>query len=295
MSALGDFTQAFEFLRKKGIASASAKSSRSAMEGLVAIAVSPDARRASLLEVNSETDFVARNDLFRAFVTNLNTSLLTQPSQPSESAVHDKAALLTVGLSADSTGTTVKSTGTTAVQTVGDVLPALIGKLGELIVPRRSVLVDIQSGCLAHYVHNGQGQVGQVGAVVALAFDASKLSPESVGKMTEVGKKLAMHVVAAKPLYVNPEAIPRGVLEKERAFVMDQVSGSNKPPQIVEKMIGGRLAKFYAEVCLEQQPHLIEEQNPTVGAYFQSLSKEVGTSVSCSHFVRYQVGEDQTE
>jgi len=257
----GDVESAVDWLRKKGLAKAAKKAGRIAADGLIGIAT--QGGRGAVVEVNSETDFVARGDEFQNFVLKAAKQALA--------AEGDLERLLA---SAHDTG-----------GKMADVLAALVGKIGENMSVRRSAAVSVEPGVVASYVHNAVApDLGKIGVLVAL---------ESTGdsaKLMALGKQLAMHVAAANPIALNVESIPPDVVARERAIYADQARESGKPENVIEKMIEGRLRKFYEESVLLQQVFVVDGETQ-VGKVVQNAAKEIGAPVVVAGFVRFAVGE----
>lgn len=244
----GDIELAIENLRKSGQAKAAKKAGRVASEGAVGIKTSADGKTAVMIEVNSETDFVARDDNFKQFVDLLvNRALETKET--------DVAKLMALPAAEG------------ASESLEDRRLALVQKIGENIQVRRIQLLSA-SGVVGTYVHGSK-----IGVIAALtAGDA------------ELGRDVCMHIAAANPLVVNPSDVPAAVLEKEKEIFAAQARESGKPEEIIEKMIGGRIKKYLAEVSLVEQA-FVKDPDATVG----KLLKDKGASVSS--FVRFEVGE----
>jgi elongation factor Ts len=238
----GDLDAAAELMRKTGLAKADKKAARVAAEGTVA--VERAGKSAVLVEVNCETDFVARSDEFLAFARVLARAALDQ-------APSDLNALLALGAGASS---------------LEDQRRALIAKIGENISVRRFVRVTAPDA-LGTYIHGGR-----IGSLVALK-----------GGDEALAKDLAMHVAAVNPAYIDSSGVPAAVLDKEREILAEQTKGEKKPPEIVAKMVEGRLRKYLAEITLVGQP-FVKEPDTTV----EKLLKKAGATVV--QFVRYEVG-----
>jgi elongation factor Ts len=238
----GDLDAAAELMRKTGLAKADKKAARVAAEGTVA--VERAGNNAVLVEVNCETDFVARSDEFLAFARELARVAL-------DKAPSDLTALLAIGAGGS---------------TMEDRRRALIAKIGENISVRRFVRVTAP-GVLGTYVHGGR-----IGSLVALT-----------GGDEALAKDLAMHVAAVNPPYIDANGVPAAVLDKEREFLTEQTKGEKKPPEIVAKMVEGRLRKYLAEITLVGQP-FVKDPDITV----EKLLKKAGATVV--QFVRYEVG-----
>ena len=239
----GDLDAAAELMRKSGLAKADKKAARVAAEGTVA--VERDGNSAVLVEINSETDFVARSDEFLAFARQVARTAL-------EKAPGDLPALLSLQHGAT---------------TLEEQRRALIAKIGENISVRRFVRVTAP-GALGTYIHGGR-----IGSLVALK-----------GGDEALAKDLAMHVAAANPAYIDANAVPAAVLDKEREILAAQSQGEKKPPEIIAKMVEGRLRKYLAEITLVGQP-FVKDPDTTV----EKLLKAANASVV--QYVRYAVGD----
>jgi elongation factor Ts len=244
--AEGDFTRAEELLRIRSGAKASKASARIAAEGVVGIAVASDARTAAMVELNCETDFVARNDEFRAFANEIAQIVVRE--QPA----HVEALA----------GRTLASGDTIEARRV-----ALVQKIGENVTLRRFVRVAAE-GRVASYVHGTR-----IGVLV-----------DYTGGSEALGKDLAMHIAATKPIAVSREQVPADVIDKERSIAAARAAESGKPANIVEKMVEGAVAKFLAEVTLLPQP-FVKNDKETVGRLVE------GQGARVNGFVLYVVGE----
>jgi len=244
--AAGDFGKAEELLRIRSGAKASEAASRVAAEGVVGIAVAPDARTAAMVEVNCETDFVAKNDEFRAFANEIAQIVVRE--QPADL---DALAGRTLA-----SGDTIEARRVTMVQ-----------KIGENITLRRFVRLAAE-GRVASYVHGSR-----IGVLV-----------DYTGGNEALGKDLAMHIAATKPIAVSREQVPAGVVEKERSIAAARAAESGKPANIVEKMVEGAVAKYLAEVTLLPQP-FVKNDKETVGRLVQAQGARV------NGFILYVVGE----
>jgi elongation factor Ts len=258
----GDIEAAVDWLRKKGLAAAAKKSGRVAAEGLVGVATRGPA--GAVVEVNSETDFVARNELFQAFVRTL--------------------AALAVGSTGDVEalkGTPYPGTG----RSVGEELTELVGRIGENLVLRRAERFAVKEGVVASYAHNTLAPgLGKIGVIVALESAAAE------DKLAALGRQLAMHVAAAGPLYVDIASVPAAALERERAVLREQAQGSGKTVEIVERMVEGRLRKFYEEVVLLEQIFVIDGES-RIGKVVEAAAKEAGAPIRVAGFARFVLGE----
>ncbi len=258
----GDFEVAVDWLRKKGLAAAAKKSSRVAAEGLVAVAVA--GTKGALVELNSETDFVARNDQFQALVdTIVNLELV-------EGADVD-------GLKQSSYPGTGRN--------VADEIAHHVGVIGENMNLRRVAFISVPQGAVVSYVHNAVvPNLGKIGVLVALesAADAAKLQA--------LGKQLAMHIAAAKPEALTTSEVDPEALAREKQIFSDQARASGKPENIIEKMVEGRIRKYYEEVVLLEQVFVIDGKTK-IADVIEQAAKEVGAPVKLAAFVRFALGE----
>jgi elongation factor Ts len=256
----GDMETAIDWLRKKGISKAAKKAGRAAAEGLVGVAVSGNA--GALVEVNAETDFVARNEEFKTFVKAASDIALKEGG--------DLSRLL----AARHGGSTVQQT-----------LTELVAKIGENMAVRRTVALSVDPGVVAAYVHNASSpELGKIGVLVALKSTADK------DKLSALARQLAMHVAAAAPLAITPEHLSRDVVERERGVQMELARQSGKPEAVIEKMMEGRMRKFYEETVLLSQTFVIDGETQ-VGKVLENASKDLGAPVTVEAFIRFQVGE----
>lgn len=257
-----DLEAAVDWLRKKGLAKAAKKAGRVAAEGLIGVAVRGDA--GALVEINSETDFVARNDQFKDFVK--------------------RAAELALELEGDAEKLLTSPMGEGSV-TVGEMLTQLIAKIGENLSVRRAAALAVSPGVVASYVHNAVSpDLGKIGVLVALesAGDAAKLQA--------LGKQIAMHIAAAAPLALNVAELPADVVAREREVQRELARQSGKPENVIDKMIEGRMRKFYEESVLLSQVFVIDQETP-VGKVVEKTAKEIGAPIEITGFLRFAVGE----
>ena len=258
----GDVEQAVDWLRKKGLAAAAKKAGRVAAEGLVGVATAGGT--GALVEVNSETDFVARNDAFQAFVKTATDLTLAKGD--------DLEALKAAPY---------PGTG----RNVGEELAHLIATIGENMALRRARRLEVKSGVVVSYVHNAVSPgVGKIGVLIALDSSAAA---EGVAAL---GRQLAMHVAAANPAYLDVGSVDKETLEREREILRDQARQSGKPEAIVEKMVEGRLRKFYEESVLLEQVYVIDGET-RVGKVVEAAAKQLGSPVRVAGYVRFKVGE----
>ena len=262
METGGDLEGAVDWLRKKGLAAAAKKAGRVAAEGLIGFAV--QGTRGALVEVNAETDFVARNDKFQDFVRNVTALALDVEG--------DVDALAQAPYPGGG-------------EPVSEALTQLIATVGENMSLRRSICLGVGQGLVAAYMHNQVAPgLGKIGVLVAL---------ESAGDgeaLAQLGKQLAMHVAAAAPQAVDQSELDPATLQREREVLAEQARASGKPEEIVEKMVEGRLRKFYEEVCLLDQIFVVDGET-RVRKILEAASKDLGAEVKVAAFVRFVLGE----
>jgi len=257
----GDFEGAVDWLRKKGLAAAAKKAGRTAAEGLIGMAL--DGPRGALVEVNSETDFVARNEQFQAFVR-----------RAAELALAAGGDLEALGQAKTPDGAALD-----------DELARLVGTIGENLILRRTAALSVDPGVVAGYIHNQvEPGLGKIGVLVAL-----RSSGDSAG-LAELGKKLAMHVAAAAPAAIDKDGVDPGALDREREILAEQARASGKPEDIVAKMVEGRLRKYYEEVCLLEQTYVIDGET-RVAKVLEQAAKDLGGAVEVVGMVRFLLGE----
>ncbi|MCF3639083.1 translation elongation factor Ts [Rhizobium sp. TRM95111] len=258
----GDLEAAIDWLRAKGIAKADKKSGRTAAEGLIGIVA--DGVKAVAVEVNSETDFVARNEAFQELVRGVaNVAITTDGSVEAISAA------------------TYPATGKSVDETIKDA----IATIGENMTLRRAALLKVEQGVVATYIHNAAGEgVGKLGVLVALK------SAGDIAVLNAIGRQVAMHVAATNPLAIRAEEVDAAVAERERNVFIEQSRASGKPDNIIEKMVEGRMRKFFEEVALLSQAFVV---NPdvTVGQAVKDAEKEAGASIEVVGMVRLLLGE----
>lgn len=257
----GDMGRAVELLREKGLAAAAKKASRIAAEGLVETVVSEDNKVAAIVEVNSETDFVAKNDIFKNYVKDV-----------AEQVLNTNAGDLDEFLAEEWT----KEAG----KTVKDELVAKIATIGENLNIRRFEKITAENGALVSYKHGG----GKIGVVVELTCDTCN------DAVLEAGRNLAMQVAAIKPKYTSRDEVSKDYIEKETEILRQQALNEGKPANIVDKMVIGRLNKELKEICLLEQPY-VKDGDLTVKKYLEAVSKEAGTTVNVKRFIRFETGE----
>ena len=257
----GNMEAAVDWLRTKGLATASKKSSRTTAEGLVGVAVSGTTGTA--VEVNSETDFVAKNDQFQNFVRTV-TGLALETGD-------DIAALAAASHPAGGT--------------VADVLTANIATIGENQTLRRARRLSVSQGAIVSYVHNAAAPgLGKIGVLVALESSAP------ADKLEALGKQLAMHVAAAFPLALDESGIAADVIERERAIAQEKAAESGKPAEVVAKMVDGAVAKFVKENALLNQLFVMDGKT-RISDVVASAAKDAGVAIVLKDYVRFQLGE----
>ncbi|EDP63773.1 elongation factor Ts [alpha proteobacterium BAL199] len=258
----GDMEAAVDWLRTKGLAAAAKKSGRVAAEGLVGVVV--DGTKGAVAEVNAETDFVARNDGFQAFAETVTALVLSNGA--------DVEALKSVAY---------PGTG----RTVGEQLTHNIATIGENMSIRRAVALSVSDGVVVPYVHNAvRPGLGKIGVLVALESTGDK------AKLADLGKQIAMHIAAAAPQSLSTDDLDPALVERERAVLVEQARASGKPDNIIEKMVDGRVRKFYQEVVLLEQAFVIDGETP-VKKVVEAAAKDVGAPVTLKAFARLQLGE----
>jgi elongation factor Ts len=257
----GKLEEAVDWLRKKGIASAAKKSGRIAAEGLVAVEAAGSA--GTIVEVNSETDFVARNNEFKSFVTEVAKIALAKRG--------DFEA--------------IKATKTASGTTVAEKLANLVGTIGENMTIRRSAGLSVGDGVVSSYMHSAVSPgLGRIGVLVALE---SKGDKEKLGVF---GRQLAMHIAAANPQWLEVGQVDQGALQRERNVLAEQARASGKSEDIIGKMVEGRLRKFYEETVLNEQVYVIDGETK-VNKAVAAAAKTVGAPVKIAGFIRFALGE----
>lgn len=258
----GDLDAAVDWLRKKGLSAAAKKADRVAAEGLVAVAV--EGKKAAVIELNSETDFVARNDKFQAL----------------SKGIADVA--LKVGGDVD----TIKNAaypGTS--RNVEDEIKEHIAVIGENMNLRRAAVLSVAQGIVVPYIHNAVAEgLGKIVVLVALESSAP------ADKLEELGKQIAMHVAAARPTALNTSEVPAADVAREREIFSAQAKASGKPENIIEKMVEGRIRKYYEEVVLLEQVFVIDGKTK-VSEIVEDAAKQAGAPIKLAGFVRLQLGE----
>lgn len=257
----GDVEAAVDWLRAKGLSAAEKKAGRVAAEGLVAVAV--DGAKGSIIELNSETDFVARNDDFQALA----------------------AEIADLGLAAGGDMAALKAATTKSGKSVEGALQEAIATIGENMNLRRYEMIEVGQGAIVSYVHSAvKPGLGRIGVLVAMesAADGAKLQ--------EIGKQVAMHVAAAAPKAASRDEVDPADIEREREVLTAQAKESGRPDNIIEKMVDGRMRKFYEESVLVEQAFVIDPDK-TVGAAVEEAAKDAGGPVVIKGFSRLALGE----
>ena len=244
----GDMDEAVSILRKKGVATAAKKSGRSASEGVIAQSISSDRSKGILVEVNCETDFVAKNEDFVAFSTSIAGELLDNPSVDLEEKRTEQVA-----------------------------------KIGENIqISRSEILSPSGAGLVESYVHTG----AKVAVLLSVSSDSSDVAGNE--QVVSMAKDICMHIAATSPVCVSREEVPSELVEKEKEIANAQAEG--KPAQAIEKIVTGKLEKYYAGVCLLEQP-FVKNPDQSIQQFVDEVSKQAGSSLKVEKFLRFQVGE----
>lgn len=258
----GDLEAAVDWLRKKGLAAAAKKAGRVAAEGLVGVAASGNA--AAVVEINAETDFIARNPQFQAMVL--------QAAEIAAAKEHTVESLARAPFKGEAA-------------TLSEEITRLIAVIGENMNLRRVERLSVANGVVATYVHNATTPgLGRIGVLVALE------STSDAAKLQDLGRKIAMHVAAATPQSLDVASLDPLALERERAVLVDQARASGRPEEVIQKMVEGRVRKFYEEVVLLEQVFVMDGKTK-IADVVEQFAKEIGTPVVLKGFVRYNLGE----
>ncbi len=262
----GDMEKAVEILREKGLAASAKKAGRIASEGLVDIYVSDDKKTAAIVEVNSETDFVAKNQTFKDYVANVAKQAASTSAANMDEFFAEKWSL-------------------DEAFTVKEALSQQVAVIGEnLNIRRFEKYVRETAGSLVSYVHGG----GRIGVLIELACE--KEAPE----LEELGKNVAMQIAALNPKFIAVDNVPADFIEKEKEILTQQAKNdpknASKPDNIIEKMIVGRLNKEMKEICLVEQPY-VKDGDMSVKQYIDSVAKVVGAPITIARYVRFETGE----
>lgn len=257
----GDMEAAIDWLRTKGLATAAKKSGRVASEGLVAFAV--DGTRGALIELNAETDFVARNTEFQEFASTLASLALNADD------------IDTLG------GVDYPGTG----RNVSEELTHKIATIGENMSLRRMETVSVGAGSVVSYMHNSTAPgLGRIGVLVALESSAD------AAVLEELGKQIAMHIAATSPASLSVDDLDPESVQRERDVLIEQAKASGKPQEIAEKMVEGRMKKYYQEVVLLEQTSVIDGETQIAGVV-ANAAKSAGTDIELKAFARFNLGE----
>ena len=258
----GDIEAAVDWLRKKGLAAAASKAGRVAAEGLIGVATRGPV--GAVVEVNSETDFVARNSEFQTFVRGVSALALDGDGE---------------------IGSLKEAAYPGTERTVEAELTDLIATIGENLVLRRLQRLSSGQGGVFSYVHNALGPgIGKIGVIVALS------SPLSADELAVLGKQLAMHIAAASPLYLDTASVPKSALDRERDVLRAQALATGRSEDIIDKMVDGRLRKFYEEVVLLEQIFVVD-QKTKISRVVEEATKTAGAPIRVSGFARFALGE----
>jgi len=256
----GDFEAAIDWLRTKGLAAAAKKVGRVAAEGLTAVCVNGTA--GAIIELNSETDFVARNEKFQNLVSEIAKIAVHQ---------HDLESLNSAKINSG--------------KTVASEITEHIATIGENLNLRRMSVLNVADGVIASYVHNNVApNLGKISVIVALESTGNK------AELDKVGKQIAMHIAAVNPKSLDTNSLDQNLIERERSIFSEQAKASGKPDNIVEKMVEGRIRKFYEEVVLLEQIFVIDGKTK-ISDIIDTLSKAAGAPVKLKSFVRFELGE----
>jgi elongation factor Ts len=256
----GDIEQAVDLLRKKGLAKAAKKAGRVAAEGLIGLMM--EGKKGVVVEVNSETDFVARNELFQDLVRTI------------------ASVALAVGADLEKIKAAKAGTGT-----IADLIAETIAKIGENMTLRRALSLSVGQGALASYMHNTVAEaLGKIGVIVALE------SAGSTDELQRLGRLVAMHVAASSPQAIDSAGLDPDIVRREKEVLADKFKAQGKPASMIEKIVESGLKTFYKEVCLLDQP-FIHDPDKSVGQALEEAAGKVGAPIKVSGFVRYALGE----
>ena len=262
--AAGDMDAAIDWLRTKGLSAAAKKSGRVAAEGLVAVATSEDATKGSIIELNSETDFVARNEQFQGIAALVADHAITCEGDLDTVLAHQCSV---------------------ANKPVKDAITEAIGTIGENMNLRRTTYLEESEGVVVPYIHTAvKPGLGKIGVLVTLKSTGDK------EKLTQFGKQVAMHVAATSPEALTREEVSADLIEREREVLKEQAIASGKPVEIAEKMVEGRIRKFYSEIVLPEQVFVIDGK-ATVTEAMKEAEKEVGAPIELTGFRRFTLDE----
>lgn len=259
----GNMEEAIDWLRKKGLSAAAKKSGRTAAEGLVAVAV--EGTKGAIIELNAETDFVARNDQFQKLAAGIAEFAVRQSIGDVEQLKNAKCP---------KTHSTITEQITNAIATIG-----------ENMSLRRAAILGVTHGFVASYIHNAAAPgMGKIGILLGLESEGD------LNKLETLGKQIAMHIAAARPEALSTADVDPAKLERERAVFKEQAAASGKPDNVIEKMVEGRIRKYYEEVVLLEQLFVIDGKTK-VSQVVEAAAKEIGKPVKLTGFIRFQLGE----
>jgi elongation factor Ts len=282
VEANGDLDEAEVILRKRGIAGASKKETRSTKQGLVSSYISPDGKLGVLVEVNCESDFVARTEDFQMLAADVAAHIaetkpkvvkLEEVTEAERANFKEHEALYTQAFTKD------------AATTVGEMVKTKIAKLGENINVSRFAIFELSGdGAIGHYIH--------AGAQIGVLLEVSATKPDLAGhdEFKTLVRDIAMQVAAAHPQYLSREDVPAELLEKEKSIQRERALTEGKPEKMVDKIAEGRMGKFYEEVCLLEQP-FIKENTISVSELLKTASGKLGGTLKVVRFTRYKVGD----
>ncbi len=260
METAGELEAAVDWLRTKGLAKAAKKAGRAAAEGLIAVV--SEGKKAAIIELNSETDFVARNEQFQDLCENVARVALQSGADV------DALKLAKMG-----------------EQTVEQNIAKAISTIGENMNLRRSAMLQVENGFVSCYVHNAvKAGLGKIGVLVAVECDKQD------ARINDLGKQIAMHVAAAKPVALTRDGVEAGELERERAVFKEQAMASGKNESIAEKMVEGRIRKFYEEVVLLEQMFVMDGKTP-INEVVANMAKETGATIKIAGYAMFVLGE----
>ena len=257
----GDIQVSVDWLRSQGLAAAAKKSGRVASEGLVGVIAS--GTKGAIIELNAETDFVARNASFQNVAE----------------------AIVKIALDSNGNIEALKMAEYPGGGTIAEQLTQQISMIGENMDLRRSAIIEVENGIVSSYMHNAMKPgLGKIGVLVALE------STGDTAALDALGKQVAMHVAAANPLALTRDDVGQAELDREKAILVEQARESGKPEEIIEKMVEGRLRKYYEEICLLEQAFVIDPDN-TVGKAVDAAVAAVGAPINVKGFVRFALGD----
>lgn len=279
----GDLEAATSWLRKSGIATAQKKAGRGANEGVVGVHASASLDRVAVIELNSETDFVARNDVFQTLARTIAAAALDMPASSAGTTISHLEVPLVLLEKVDFAG---------RLQSIDEAVVGSVTTLGENLLLRRACIIRSKRGVVAQYVHNSYSPgLGRTAAAVAL--EAPGASGSTLTAVAELGQKLAMHIVAAAPLYLERADVPALKVEAEAEVIRAQLAETKKPAGVLEKIVQGKLGKFYEDIVLMEQNFALDDSGK-VRALVASRAKELGIDITVAGFVRFQLGESST-